>query len=54
MQMSESVALIRALRIINTNLERIEKIITKVLSKENKRGSKLPKRSIPLVVMRRR
>jgi hypothetical protein len=54
MQMSESVALVRALRIINTNLERIERIVLKVLADENKKDGKRPKRSIPMLVMRRR
>jgi hypothetical protein len=38
MQMSESAALVRALRLINKTLERVEKIIDKIHSRDNKGG----------------
>jgi len=49
MQMSESVALIDALRVINKSLMRIERI----LSKTNKRNDRRPKPSTRLIVMKR-
>ena len=54
MQMSESVALLRALRQLSKGLERAERIVGEVLSRGDKRRSKRPKHSNRLVLMKRR
>jgi hypothetical protein len=44
MQMSESVALLRALRTISKSLGRAERIVGEMLSKDGKRGDSRPSR----------
>jgi hypothetical protein len=54
MHKSEAAALIRALKIMNGSLERIEKIVGRVLSGSIRVGGKRHKRSAELIVMKRR